>query len=79
MERASSKNSFTISGLFCSLFGHRFKVTKKVTRHIHEYECVHCKKQGTTDVSGNIATLTPQRKEINETLSMLYKKKRAVA
>ncbi|SFR35485.1 hypothetical protein SAMN04490243_0998 [Robiginitalea myxolifaciens] len=60
---------------FCTLFGHHFSVTKKVTSHIKEYSCVHCGKQVTTDVSGNLSLLTPQLKEINETLEFINRKK----
>ena len=36
----------------CSLFGHRFVVTKKVNSHFSEYECPVCKKQVTNDQIG---------------------------
>ncbi len=60
---------------FCTLFGHHFSVTKKVTSHIKEYSCVHCGKQVTTDVSGNLSALTPQLREINNTLEAIYRKR----
>lgn len=63
--------------LFCSVFGHHFTVTKKVTSHIKEYSCVHCGKQVTTDVSGNLSNLTPQLREINDTLAHIYNKRHA--
>lgn len=63
--------------LFCSLFGHHFSVSKKVTSHIKEYSCVHCGKQVTTDVSGNLSNLTPQLREINQTLERIYQKRHA--
>ncbi len=61
--------------IFCSIFGHHFSVSKKVTSHIKEYSCVHCGKQVTTDVSGNLSLLTPQLREINETLERIYRKR----
>ncbi len=79
MQKSTPKNSFSVMRLFCAVFGCRFKITRRVTSHINEYECIHCKKQGTTDVKGNIASMTPQLREINETLAHLYKKKSAVA
>lgn len=60
---------------FCTLFGHHFSVTKKVTSHIKEYSCVHCGQQVTTDVSGNLSLLTPQLREINNTLEAIYRKR----
>lgn len=64
---------------FCSIFGHHFTVSKKVTSHIKEYSCVHCGKQVTTDVSGNLSNLTPQLREINDTLAHIYQKRHSSA
>ena len=64
-----------MKNLFCSIFGHHYVVTKKVTMHIKEYKCVHCSKQVTTDVSGNLSTLTPELQEINQTLEELYQRR----
>ncbi|MBC2838366.1 hypothetical protein [Robiginitalea sp. SC105] len=63
--------------LFCTIFGHHFSVSKKVTSHIKEYSCVHCGKQVTTDVSGNLSNLTPELREINQTLELIYQKRHA--
>ncbi|MCO5724329.1 hypothetical protein [Robiginitalea marina] len=60
---------------FCSLFGHHFRISKSVTSHIKEYSCVHCGKQVTTDASGNLSLLTPELREINETLENIYQKR----
>lgn len=59
----------------CNLFGHHYTVSKKVTSHIKEYACVHCGKQVTTDASGNLSVLTPELKEINNTLEHIYQKR----
>ena len=61
--------------IFCNIFGHHYSVSKRVTSHIKEYKCVHCGKQVTTDVSGNLSTLTPELREINDTLEFIYQKK----
>ncbi|UWX55068.1 hypothetical protein NYZ99_20705 [Maribacter litopenaei] len=58
--------------LFCSIFGHHYAVSKKVTSHIKEYKCVHCSKEVTTDVSGNLSILTPELQDINRTLERIY-------
>lgn len=58
--------------LFCTVFGHHYSVSKKVTSHIKEYKCIHCQKQVTTDVSGNLSILTPELREINKTLERIY-------
>ena len=77
MEKSSATQGFSISGVMCSVFGHNFQVTRQVTKHIKEYECAQCKMQATTDVRGNLASLTPQLKDINESLSVLYRKKKS--
>jgi len=61
--------------IFCNIFGHHYAVSKKVTGHIKEYKCVHCDRQVTTDVDGNLSTLTPELREINETLERLYQRR----
>ncbi|MRI01003.1 hypothetical protein GH721_10730 [Kriegella sp. EG-1] len=61
--------------LFCSIFGHHYSVSKKVTLHIKEYKCVHCGREVTTDVSGNLSTLTPELQDINHTLESIYRKR----
>lgn len=64
-----------MKNVICTLFGHHFSVSKKVTSHIKEYRCMHCGKQVTTDASGNLSLLTPQLREINETLERIYQKR----
>ena len=59
----------------CSILGHHYIVTKNVTNHIKEYSCVHCGREVTTDVNGNLSLLTPENKEINSTLEHLHNKK----
>lgn len=61
--------------VFCNIFGHHYSVSKKVTQHIKEYKCIHCGKQVTTDVSGNLAILTPELEDINKTLESIYQKR----
>ncbi|TLP77309.1 hypothetical protein [Maribacter sp. ACAM166] len=58
--------------LFCNIFGHHYSISKKVTSHIKEYKCIHCQKQVTTDVRGNLSSLTPELEDINRTLEHIY-------
>jgi len=46
-----------------------------VTSHIKEYKCIHCQKEVTTDVSGNLALLTPELQDINRTLEHIYQRR----
>lgn len=64
-----------LSAICCSLFGHHFAVSKNITSHIKEYKCIHCSKEVTTDVSGNLSELTPELQDINNTLQHIYQKR----
>ncbi|MCX7546379.1 hypothetical protein OS188_00270 [Xanthomarina sp. F1114] len=57
---------------YCDIFGHRYKVSKKVTSHVSEYTCSCCKKQVTTNSNGQLTELTPKYKEINNLLEDIY-------
>lgn len=69
----SPKSTFKKS--LCAVFGHRYRVSKKITSHITEYTCKHCKCELTTTESGTLDVLTPELKEINETLAKFYRKR----
>lgn len=58
--------------LYCSLFGHNYEVSKKVTSHVKEYTCKCCKKQLTTNSNGDLTELTPKFREINSILEEMY-------
>lgn len=61
-----------IPKMYCNLFGHDYQVTKKVTCHVKEYTCSHCKKQLTTNSNGSLIELTPKFKEINAILERIH-------
>ncbi|MEO8932669.1 MAG: hypothetical protein ABI295_00045 [Xanthomarina sp.] len=58
--------------IYCDIFGHKYKVSKKVTSHVNEYTCTCCKKQLTTNSNGQLTELTPKFKEINTLLADIY-------
>jgi hypothetical protein len=64
-----------MSKYYCTIFGHDFEVTKKVTYHVKEYTCRHCKKELTTDGRGKLIELTPKFKEINSILETIHAKR----
>lgn len=68
-----------LGSVVCKFTGHNYKIVKEVTQHFHEYECTCCGKQMTDDTKGRLIRLTPERKEINETLHHLFQKKRQLA
>lgn len=59
----------------CKLFGHDFKVTRRVTNHVKEYTCKSCNKQLTTNGNGHLIELSPKFKEINDVLERVYHKR----
>ncbi|TMU54967.1 hypothetical protein [Flagellimonas algicola] len=73
---SSHSHGNKFSSFFCNIFGHHYVVSKKVTEHIKEYKCLHCQKEVTTDASGKLSALTPQRQDINSTLADMYRKRR---
>ena len=67
MEKLTNQPNF-LPKMYCTVFGHNYKVTKKVTYHVKEYTCCHCKKELTTNSNGNLIELTPKFREINAIL-----------
>ncbi|WP_308991507.1 hypothetical protein QLS71_005685 [Mariniflexile litorale] len=70
--KKSTKKPTRIPKMYCNLFGHDYQVSKKVTYHVKEYTCSHCKKQLTTNSNGKLIELTPTFKEINIILERIY-------
>ena len=60
---------FFISSIFCLVKGHRFKVSKKVTKHIKEYSCSCCGLEVCVDPGGKVIVLTPRLKNIHSGLA----------
>ncbi|RZS99564.1 hypothetical protein [Aquimarina brevivitae] len=75
MTKSTSQSGLSFSKLYCSLFGHKFEVTKKITNHVKEYTCCHCKEQATINSRGKLEKLTPKLKEANKALASVHKKK----
>lgn len=75
MKKVLSDCGSRFNAACCSIFGHHYSVSKKITSHIKEYKCIHCQKEVTTDANGNLSRLTPELQDINNTLQNLYQKK----
>ena len=71
MNKPTTKPAL-IPKMYCNLFGHNYQITKKVTYHVKEYTCSHCKKQLTTNSNGSLIELTPKFKEINAILERIH-------
>ena len=64
-----------MKNVYCSLFGHDYKVSKNVTYYVKEYKCKHCSSQLTTNSNGKLTPLTPKLKEINSVLERIHQKR----
>ena len=70
MKNANKPN--LTNKLYCSVFGHNYLLSKKVTYHVKEFTCKCCQKQVTTDVNGSLIDLTPKFQEINTVLERVH-------
>ncbi|MDH7446267.1 hypothetical protein [Aquimarina sp. 2201CG14-23] len=75
MKKNTPHSSFSISKIYCALFGHNYVTSKQVTQHIKEYTCSHCREQATTNSRGRLEVMTPKLKEINDALASVHAKK----
>lgn len=64
------------SKIFCSIFGHNYFLSKKVTYHVKEFTCKSFQKGVTTDVNGNLIDLTPKFQEINSVLERIHNRRK---
>lgn len=72
MKKTTSNKPALIPIIYCNIFGHDYQVSKKVTYHVKEYTCKHCKKELTTNSNGSLIELTPKFKEINAILEKIH-------
>jgi len=77
MEKANP-SLFSFAKVHCSLFGHKLRVSKNITNHVHEYKCRKCGMEMTDTADGLLARLTPKFKETNEYLAKIHKRRRRV-
>ncbi len=75
MKKSTPNSAFSFSKIYCSLFGHNYVLSKKVTHHIKEYSCTHCGEEATTNSRGRLEIMTPKLKEINDALASVHAKK----
>ncbi|MUP45277.1 hypothetical protein E0K83_05900 [Gramella sp. BOM4] len=67
---------FSLGKVFCSIFGHKLKVSKNITNHVHEYKCAKCGMEMTDTADGFLARLTPKFKETNAYLAKIHEKRK---
>ena len=75
MNTTQNREKIFSRKILCSFFGHKIITTRNVTNHFKEFKCSVCGLELTNDLKGHKTFLTPELKEINETLIRLYQKK----
>ena len=76
MEKNAPRFSFSFARIYCSIFGHRFKISNFITNHIKEYKCSCCGKEMTDTAQGFIAKLTPKFRETNAYLAKIHQRRK---
>lgn len=79
MKESKTKSIPVVGKMWCVFFGHRFFTSRDVTNHFKEYKCSHCHLELTNDEKGHKIFLTPELKDINETLVNFYQRKHHLA
>ncbi|MCF4100501.1 DUF1660 family phage protein [Gillisia sp. M10.2A] len=74
--KKKNQKLFSFAEVYCNLFGHKLKVSKNVTNHIHEYTCEKCGIEMTDTANGFLAKLTPKFKETNDYIAKIYKRRK---
>ncbi len=69
------KENLLTKKILCCIFGHHFVISRNVTPHFKEFECTNCHLELTNDEKGFRTFLTPELRDINETLMSLYKRR----
>jgi hypothetical protein len=75
MKNSKIKPVFFGGKVWCSLFGHQFITTRAITNHFKEFKCCNCHLELTNDEKGQKISLTPEHRDINETLVHFYQKR----
>ncbi|WP_300566451.1 hypothetical protein [Flavobacterium sp.] len=75
MTAIQLKEKFLTKRILCSLFGHKLVTTRNVTAHFKEYKCTSCHLELTNDDKGMKTFLTPELRDVNETLFSFYNRR----
>ncbi|GAA4309072.1 hypothetical protein GCM10023115_36210 [Pontixanthobacter gangjinensis] len=69
---------FSFAKVYCSVFGHKLRVSKNITNHVHEYRCKKCGMEMTDTADGLLARLTPKFKETNAYLAKIHERRKRI-
>lgn len=76
--KKSHPTLFSFAKVRCNIFGHKLRVSKNITNHVHEYECKNCGMEMTDTADGLLARLTPKFKETNAYLAKIHQRRKRV-
>lgn len=79
MDKVTPQSRPPILSLVCTAFGHDYIITRKITDHIYEYQCVCCGKEVSNSYSGKFELLTRKQREVNECLYSFFRKKKRLS
>jgi len=74
--KKSNPTLFSFAKVYCNIFGHKLRVSKDITNHVHEYQCKKCGVEMTDTADGLLARLTPKFKETNRYLAKIHQKRK---
>lgn len=66
-----------INQFLCTISGHKFKLIKKVTKHIKYYQCSSCGCQVSTNSKGDLVSLTEELKVIHTGIETVIIKRKS--
>lgn len=76
--RKNNPALFSLAKVYCGVFGHKLRVSKSITNHVHEYRCKKCGMEMTDTADGLLARLTPKFKETNAYLAKIHQRRKRV-
>lgn len=79
MKKPTPKQTSPILAAACTIIGHNYAITNKITNHINEYQCKNCGKEVADNTQGYLEELTQKQREVNKTVSRFFNKRRSVS
>lgn len=75
MKPENAPISTFVSKVICSIFGHRYHVSKNITDHVKEYCCSSCGEEITDTANGTLEKLTAKFRETNAYLAEFHQRR----
>ncbi len=75
MKKTPHVFTFSPLSILCSVLGHDYLITRKISDSINEYRCTLCNREVVDNPFGGLAKLTPILKEANSDEAKIFQKK----